>query len=207
MIVSGGYSGRARLGGAVLSSLVLSFTLANPAQAAALEPQVRLHLGVNYVGGPSPFGVSGGMDARLTRLIGLDLGGFVTPADIPESEFTTQAEDQDYYHMRHAVYFAPGLRIPHPQPRTWAWEFFIRGGVGALWYADTKPGAYALGDDAYSVSTTIGGFGGADAFLRFGRWGVRVAGRAWIYEAQHPQASNPSLMVQPQVSVEGLVQF
>lgn len=207
MIVSGGYSGRVPLGGLVLSTLALLATLATPAQAASLEPQVRVHLGVNYVGGPSPFGVSGGMDARLTRLVGIDLGGFVTPAEIPDEEFVKREADEDYFHLRHAVYFAPGLRIPHPQPRAWAWEVFIRAGVGALWYADTKPGAYSLGDEAYAVSTGIGGLGGADAFVRFGRWGVRVAGRAWLFEAQHPQASAPALLVQPQVSVEGLIQF
>lgn len=191
----------------MFSSVLLTVIAAGPAWAGALEPQVRVHAGVNYVVGPSPLGVSGGMDARLTRIVGVDIGGFVSPVPIPESEFVDEADQADYFHIRHALYFAPGIRIPHPQPRAWAWDVFLRGGAGALWYADTMPDAYALGDDAYAMTATLGGFAGADAFVRVGMWGVRVAGRAWMYEAQHPQASTPVFMVQPQFSVEGLVQF
>ncbi|MSQ01517.1 MAG: hypothetical protein EXR71_06445 [Myxococcales bacterium] len=191
----------------MLSSLLVAISLTGFASAATLEPQVRIHLGANYVGGPAPFGVSAGMDARLTRLVGIDLGGFVTPGTIAEEDRITRSNNADYFSLRHGIYFAPGLRIPHPQPRRWAWEIFIRAGAGAVWYADTKPGAYSLDGDEYPVTAAMGGMGGADAFVRVGIWGVRVAGRAWLYEGQHPQSSTPALLVQPQVSLEGIVQF
>ena len=181
--------------------------LAGLAGATPLEPQVRLHVGADYVGGPSPFGVSGGMDARLTRLVGMDIGGFVTPVPIGDAEFKEQGDEKDYFHLRHGLYFAPGIRIPHPQPRAWAWEFFLRAGTGVVWFADTKPDAYGLSDDPYAVTAGIGGCGGADAFVRVGHFGLRLAGKAWIYQAQHPQQGAATLLVQPQLSVEGLVQF
>ncbi len=199
----------------MLSTALLLTAFVNTAAAgAALEPQVRLHVGANYVGGPSPFGLSLGMDARLTRIVGIDLGGFATPVPIGAEHITLEEDDSDYFHLRHAVYVAPGLRIPHPQPRTWAWEFFVRGGGGVIWFADTTPGFadttpdVADADEAqYAVTPGIGGFGGADAFVRFGHFGVRVLGRAWVYEGQHRQPADPALLVQPQLAVEGIVQF
>lgn len=192
----------------MLSTLVTLIALNDSAQAAPLEPQVRLHLGANYVGGPSPFGMTLGMDARLTRLVGVDFGGFVTPMAIDEGLFVEQEDNADYFHLRHGVYFAPGLRIPHPQPRSWAWEFFLRVGTGVVWFADTDPDAYPLGGDDYAVTASIGALGGADAFVRFGpHFGVRIAGRAWLYQGQHPQAADTALLVQPQASVEAMWQF
>lgn len=192
----------------MLSAALLLIAFVNTASAgAALEPQVRLHVGANYVGGPSPFGVSAGMDARLTRIIGIDLGGFASPVAIGPENLTLQADDSDYFHLRHGVYVAPGIRIPHPQPRTWAWEFFVRGGGGVIWFADTSPDSPGLDESEYAVTPGIGGFGGADAFVRFGHFGVRVLGRAWVYEGQHRQPADPALLVQPQVAVEGIVQF
>jgi len=160
-------------------------TLAAPAHAGGiLEPQVRVHAGLNYVSGPSPFGIAGGLDARLTRVLAIDLGGFGSFSPISESEYVERDDDRDYYHLRHGVYFAPGIRIPHAQPRTWAWDIFIRGGAGVLWYTDTHPDS--LTTDAPGATTTgAGGFGGADAMVRVGNYGVRLSGRAWIFEAQH----------------------
>jgi len=192
----------------MLSTLLVLVASSGVAQAAALEPQVRLHFGGNYVSGPSPFGLSLGMDARLTRLVSMDVGAFVSPVAIGEEEFIDQADNADYFHLRHGFYFAPGIRIPHPQPRTWAWEFFIRAGTGVVWFADTDPDAYGLGGDDYAVTASIGGFGGADAFVRFGpHFGLRFVGRAWVYQGQHPQADEPALLVQPQLAVEAMWQF
>ena len=192
----------------MLSSALVVAALVGSADAGTmLEPQVRVHVGANYVGGPSPFGVSLGLDARLTRIVGIDLGGFASPVPIAADEFVTQAKDEDYFHLRHGVYVAPGLRIPHAQPRAWAWEVFVRGGAGVIWFADTDPDAYPVGDEPYAITPGIGGFGGADAFVRVGHFGVRVLGRAWVYEGQHRQPGTPAMLVQPQIAVEGIVQF
>lgn len=174
---------------------------------SSLEPQIRVHAGGSWVGGPSPFGVNVGVDARLTRILAIDLAGFVTPAAIDDAEYIEREDESGYYWMRHAVYFAPGIRIPHPQPRTWAWDVFVRGGAGVIWYADTNPESYGLGGDDRRVSPSPAGNAGLDAMARFGNAGVRIAGKAWFFEGQDPQGQSNQFRVQPQVTVEGLWQF
>lgn len=174
---------------------------------SSLEPQVRVHAGGSWVSGPSPFGINAGIDARLTRILAIDLAGFVTPAPIDDSEYVDREIDTEYYWLRHAVYFAPGIRIPHAQPRTWAWDVFVRGGAGVVWFADTHPEATGLDGADRRTSPSAAGNAGLDVLARFGKAGIRVAGKAWFYEAQHPQLSVTEFMVQPQVTVEGLWQF
>ncbi len=187
--------------------LALLATQLAPAEAGVLEPQVRVHAGVNYVMGPSPFGLTAGLDARLTRILAIDLGGFGSVAGIEESDYRDQDVETDYYRLRHGVYFAPGLRIPHPQPRTWSWDIFFRGGAGVIWYTDTQPEAITENSGAGSTTAAAGGFGGLDLMVRFGSFGVRASGRGWVYEAQHSFGGTPSGLIQPQLSLEGLVEF
>jgi hypothetical protein len=172
-----------------------------------LEPQVRVHAGGSWVGGPSPFGATLGADARITRILAMDLSAFLTPVKIDEAEYAYESVEADYYHLRHGIYFDPGIRIPHPQPRTWAWDLFLRGGSGVVWFADTNPDAYGLDGEEHAITAAIAGLAGADAFVRFGKFGVRIAGRAWFYEAQHPRPTLPEFMIQPQATVEALWQF
>ena len=188
--------------------VLLAAALSGPAFAASsLEPQVRVHAGGSWVAGPSPFGVNLGVDARLTRILAIDVAGFFNPVDIDESEYMLRDSETDYYTMRNAVYFAPGIRIPHPQPRTWAWDVFVRGGGGVVWYADLNPNAYGLDGNAHAVTPGAAGNAGIDALARFGNAGVRIGGKAWFYEGQHPQASAVQFNIQPQVTVEGMWQF
>ena len=187
---------------------VLTTALSGSALAGtSLEPQIRVHAGGSWVGGPAPFGVNMGVDARLTRILAIDLAGFVTPAAIDDAEYIDRADESEYYWMRHSVYFAPGIRIPHPQPRDWAWDVYVRGGAGVIWYADINPDAYGLAGEERAVTPAPAGNAGLDALARFGNFGVRVAGKAWFYEGQHPQVSATQFMIQPQVTVEALWQF
>ncbi len=189
----------------VLLTLAMLSSSAHAGQA--MDPQVRLHAGMTWTGGPSPFGVTGGIDARLTRIVAIDLGGFLSPVEIPEGDWVADPVDGESFHLRHALFFAPGLRIPHAQPRTWAWDVFVRGGPAVAWYADTSQESYSLDGDPYAVSPGIAGFGGGELMVRFGAVGARVAGRAWFYEAMHTSVSDPAFKVEPQVAVEALVQF
>jgi hypothetical protein len=177
------------------------------AEAGVLEPQVRIHAGLNYVLGPSPVGATAGLDARLTRVLAIDLGGFGSFVGIPESEYVREEEEEDYFHLRHGVYFAPGLRIPHPQPRAFAWDVFVRGGAGVLWYTDTQPASLSVTHAAGATTASAGGFGGIDLMVRIDRFGVRGSAKGWVYEAQHQYGGDPTVMIQPQFCLEGLVEF
>ena len=111
----------------VIASLALLAAGTANASQLALDPQNRVHLGVNYVDGS--VGLTGGFDSRLTRLVAVDIGGFVSPLAVAdETVYEDHTPLLDMTFLRHGIYAAPGLRLPHAQPRTWAWELFPRAG-------------------------------------------------------------------------------
>ncbi|MFZ5479884.1 MAG: hypothetical protein ACOZNI_24175 [Myxococcota bacterium] len=174
----------------------------------ALDPQVRVHAGASVIPGPSGVGVTGGFDSRLTRIVAIDLSAFASPIPLGEDLSLEGAEDfGDYQLLRHGVYASPGFRIPHAQPKSWAWDFFLRAGGGVIWLADARPGDDAGGSTAYDVNADIGGFGGADLLVRFGNVGVRASGRAWMYDAVQTYPIQTFFLVRPQFGIEGMVQW
>lgn len=191
----------------MISLIATVAALASMAEAGTLEPQVRVHAGVNYVLGPAPLGVTAGLDARLTRVLAIDVGGFGTFSSLAESDYAEQELDESYYLLRHGVYFAPGLRIPHPQPRAWAWDIFVRGGAGVIWYADTDPSSLNGNNSPDDTTAAAAGFGGLEALVRVGAFGVRASGRGWVYEGQHQIGGDPAVLLQPQLSLEGFYEF
>ena len=189
----------------VLFTLAMSIPGAEAGQP--LEPQVRVHAGGSWLNGPSPFGVTGGIDARLTRLLAIDLGGFYTPVEIPEAEWVIDPQGGESFHLRHGLFFAPGIRVPHPQPRTWAWDVILRVAPAVVWYADTSSESYSVDGLPYALTPAIAGFAGGDVMLRFGAFGVRASGRAFLYEALHSTGFDTTVKIEPQVALEALVQF
>jgi hypothetical protein len=194
---------------ALLTTLLATFAPAS-AQSMALEPQNRMHVGLNVVDGPSGFGITGGLDSRLTRIIALDIGAFASPAAIPE-EYTwdgaADASTPDYYRLRHGVYATPGFRIPHAQPKTWAWDFFLRGGGGVVWAANLAPDVGGDDGERYAIRADIGGVAGADVLFRFGKFGARIFGKAWMFDVLQTSPAKSFFVVRPQYGVEALVQW
>jgi hypothetical protein len=170
-----------------------------------LDPQNRLHLGVNVVDGPSPIGVTGGFDSRLTRLVNLDVGAFVSPVPISEDVDVGASEFAEFQRLRHGVYVAPGLRIPHPQPKAFAYDLTLRGGAGVIWIADLDSAAFDKSN--YNVTPAAAGVVGADVLLRVQRVGLRVSGKAWMYSAVQPSPEKQIFMLRSQWGVEGVYQF
>lgn len=192
---------------AALTALVLSSAPAS-AQNMALDPQVRAHVGVSMVEGPNGVGVTGGLDARLTRIIALDVGAFAAPIPIdPAYEWTGgDVTTPEYYQLRHGVYVAPGLRIPHAQPKKWAWDVFLRAGGGVVWTANLSPDA-PLDEDAFSIRPRPAGLGGADALVRFGSIGVRASGKAYMFDVVQTVPVKSYFTVKTQWGIEALVQW
>ncbi len=192
---------------------LIALLAATPTSAAtlALDPQNRLHVGASYVPGPAPVGLSVGFDSRLTRVLAIDFGGFASPVALPEglgiSADGEEAELPDSALLRHGLYVTPGFRIPHPQPRTWAWELFVRGGAGVAWTADVAPDAAATEELRYAVMPDLAGIAGADALVRFGRFGVRASGKAWMFDAIQTTPAETFFIARSQWGLEGLVQW
>jgi hypothetical protein len=190
---------------------VIALTLAvlsAPALGAsiALDPQVRIHAGASVIPGPSGVGVTAGFESRLTRIVAIDLAAFASPVPLADDLGMT-GDYGDYQLLRHAVYASPGVRIPHAQPKSWAWDVFVRAGGGVIWVSDARPGEDAGGSAAYDVMADMGGFGGADLMVRFGNVGVRASGKAWMYDAVQTTPIETFFLVRPQFGIEGLVQW
>lgn len=175
------------------------------AMDVGLDPQNRIHLGVNLVDGPSPVGIAGGFDSRLTRLVSLDIGGFASPVPIAEDAQVDVVEYADNLRLRHGIYVAPGLRVPHPQPKSVTYDFFGRLGAGVVWSANMDlPG---IESSNFSVNPAPAGLVGADALVRVGRVGLRVSGKAWMYQGVRLSPEDSFFMLRPQGSIEGLYQW
>lgn len=190
----------------IASALLLWTVGAARAETMALDPQNRAHVGVSVIPAPSGVGVIGGLDSRLTRVVALDIGGFASPA--PLAEGLEGGEDfRETTLLRHGIYVTPGLRIPHAQPKTWAWEVFARGGGGVVWTANLSEDAPVTGDTRYAVEPELAGTLGADALVRFGRLGVRASGKAWLFEVLQPSPVEAFVVVRSQFGVEALLQW
>jgi hypothetical protein len=190
--------------------LLASAALSVPALASrpAMDPQVRLHLGASAVSGPSSFGVMAGMDTRLTRVIFMDIGGFGTLQSLP-SGIEVEAEEQaDYFRLRHALYLAPGLRVPHRQPESFAWDLTFRLGPALVWTADLNPDSFAVSlNEEYRVEADPAATGGLELLLRRNKVGLRVSGRYFAALAFDFQTNEDTLILLPQLGLEAIYQF
>jgi hypothetical protein len=177
------------------------------ASSQPLESQNRIHAGLSVVTGPSPLGVTAGFDSRLTRVLALDVAAFLTPVEIAEGLEQEKADKRDYLFLRHGIVLTPGIRIPHVQPKAFAYDVFVRAGGGVVWVANLSPEIQVLDSTPYAVDAHVGGTGGLEGMLRFGQFGVRVGGRAWVYAVAFDEDARQYVKVEGQGLVEALVQF
>jgi hypothetical protein len=191
-----------------MTLLLVSTALTQDAAAArpALEPQVRFHLGAAAVEGPSGFGITGGMDSRLTDKIYVDIAGMVSPIPIPEDTEVEAENNADYFRMRHNLYLAPGLRIPHRQPKDFSWDILFRGGVGVVWSADLDPTALVL-EGNHRIELDPAAMGGLDLQFRKDKLGVRLSGKAFVMRVSEPDVRDDIWDWAPQAGLEAFYQF
>ena len=62
----------------------------------------------------------------------MDVGGFISPIPLPDDVAPDSEEGKDFIFLRHGVYVAPGLRIPHRQPSALQWDIIGRPGFAAI---------------------------------------------------------------------------
>ena len=189
----------------MLATLIALLMLPAHATTVALDPQVRPHAGVSWVPGDAGLGVTGGFEARMTRLVAMDIGGFASVQQLPESIPGDGLPDSA--RLRHGLSLTPGIRIPHPQPKAWAWELFVRGGGGVAWTTDVSAKVPAAEGTVYVVKPGMAGIAGADLLVRAGRVGGRLAAKAWIFDATQASPARSFTIVRPQISAEALIQW
>ncbi len=193
---------RPSLSGFIATLALLLATVPTPAAAQALDPMNRVHLGVSLVEGPSSFGVTGGLDSRLTKLVFVDAGGFISPQPLPSDALESGTPETEAMRLRHGIFIAPGVRIPHVQPRAFSFDVLPRGGAAAVWVADL-----ASDDQDYRFSNEVAGFVGGDLNLQRNRLGLRLSYRL-LFFAPFINAERANVpMNTPLASLEAQYQF
>lgn len=179
-----------------------------PAQARrlALEPENRVHLGLALTD-VSTLGVFGGLDSRLTRIVYVDVGGFVSPIPLGDDIAPESDEGRDFVYLRHGIYVGPGFRIPHRQPKAIQWDITGRLGPAALWSNDVHPDNSTTPNERYQTIASPSLFGGLELILRREAVGLRASGRGYVFSQFSELERKDLLYVRPQVVVEAFYQW
>jgi hypothetical protein len=193
----------------VVLGLMGALTLSSgEAQAArtAMDPLNRVHGGLSMADAFSSTGVTAGMDSRLTRFVYLDAGLFLS-LDEPtaQAEVDPLVDDpKGFFELRHGVYVAPGIRVPHRFGEGFNWDLIGRGGFCVAWAADASQ---PLDEGGYRNISEPGLLLGADLLLQYKKAGLRLAGKAIGFHTYSATARKETNVVRPQFAVEGVWQF
>ena len=145
----------------------------NPAEAVrlALEPQNRIFVGASQTDGA--IGVTTSIESRLTQLIYINMGGFVTT---PKNMGDVESRDpQDWVQLNHGLWAAPGWRMPHRYKEgPLNWDVVARGGFACVFTTD------AFRDDLYLIDPA--GILGGDAYLQYKISENRTVGMRWSHK-------------------------
>lgn len=174
------------------------------AGAQALDPMNRLHLGASFVEGPSPLGLTVGFDSRLTRLAFVDAGGFGSLGEPDPAGIDPDTAPEDALRLRHGIYIAPGIRVPHVQPQAFGFDVLPRAGMAAIWLSDL---ASADEPGRHPYSTEVAGFVGLDLSVQRGPLGLRGSYRHLFCAPYVPELASDEPMNTPMFTLEGQYQF
>lgn len=170
-----------------------------------MDPLNRIHVGFSAADGATNMGVMAGLDSRLTRLIHVDAGLFVSADPAEKLSINPRTADpKTFYSLRHGVYVTPGLRVPHRYGDGFNWDFIGRGGFGVIWAADSSQEQQSA--DVLTVSEAALCVG-ADLLLRYDKVGVRFSGKGFGFQTYAPAARQQVAVIRPQVGVELMYQF
>jgi hypothetical protein len=185
-------------------SLLLMLAWLAPLDADArrrpLDPQNRVHVGVSMVDNTA-LGVTGGLDTRLTRLLFVDVGGWLITSELPEPTGSPSSDPGAWIHTRHCLFVTPGIRIPHQQGPSWSWDLTARVGAGTLWSVDQSDSDWANKQSSVTV------IGGGDFIVRFEQIGLRASGKALWFQPFSQIISEELTIVRPQAALEAVWQW
>ncbi len=176
------------------------------ARRLALDPENRIHLGAALTDSGS-FGVIGGLDSRLTRLLYVDIGGFVSPIPLPDDIAPVSDSGRDFIFLRHGLYVAPGLRVPHRQPASFQWDLTGRAGFGAVWSNDVHPDNTTLPNERYEIEATPALLGGVEGLIRKDAVGVKLSARGYLFRPFSQYEGADLVLVRPQYLAELIYQW
>ena len=165
-----------KLWGCILLGIILLAPKDSGAVRLALEPQNRVYAGV--VQSDGGLGGTVSIESRLTQLITINMGGFVsTPAHYGDSD---SREEQDWVLLNHGLWAAPGWRVPHRYKNAKLnWDLVGRAGFACVFTTD------AFRDDLYLIDPA--GLVGLDGYLTYAvsednTAGLRVTSKVFAYQ-------------------------
>ncbi|RME22201.1 MAG: hypothetical protein D6798_16395 [Deltaproteobacteria bacterium] len=176
------------------------------ARRLALDPENRVHVGAALTDSAS-FGIIGGLDSRLTRLLYVDIGGFVSPIPLPDDIAPVSDQGRDFVFLRHGLYVAPGLRVPHRQPAAFQWDLTGRAGFGAVWSNDVHPDNTTLPTERYELEATPALLAGAEALVRKDAVGVKLSARGYLFRPYSQFEKADLVLLRPQYLAEVFYQW
>jgi hypothetical protein len=186
----------------------LSGLVSLPALAArdALDPLNRGHLGISF-SDEYTFGINGGLDSRLTRIVFIDMGAFASPVPFPDDvDVSPDAHPSDTVFLRHGIYVAPGIRIPHREKDGLQWDVTARGGFGGVWSTDVNPESATI-NGHYEIEADPAVLAGLDLQLRKDHFGLRVAGKEYMFKVFSGPMREDVVLLKPQFAGELVYQW
>jgi hypothetical protein len=174
----------------LLSSLGFSARL-------AMEPQNKFHIGASMIS--SNYGVSLGLDSRLTQLIYVDIGGFASLNEV-DSSIINEDDPKSYAVPRHAIYAMPGWRVPHRyNEKGLNWDAFLRAGFGCVFTKDLSVEDVTHTDPAVLM--------GVETHLRIDQLGLKLMFKELYFKPYVSSFREEQIFFQPQFSAEMFIQF
>ena len=164
-----------------------------------LDPQNRIHAGLSMTDSSLHPGGIMGLDSRMTRLIYVDVGGFVSLDSAPEVELASIENDSEFINLRHGITVTPGVRIPHRYSEGINWDFTFRAGFAAVWSSDASSSGVLQVDPAL--------IGGVDFLLRRDAVGLRLGARMFGLKPYVNHTGTDAVVLRPQTSVEFVYQW
>ena len=189
--------------------VLLALPTAAIAARPALDPQNRLHAGVGVATGagfsaPS-VGATLGVDSRMSRVVYVDVGGFLSPVAVPDLGLAEEV-GADSIFLRHGLYVAPGLRVPHRAGEGVTWDVLLRGGFAGVWWTDVQA-EQTLGSGTYLVDLDPAALAGLDAIVRKGALGARVSAKGYIFAPYSHTQDEDIRVLRPHLAVEAFYQW
>lgn len=190
-----------------LTALVgLLASTAAEARRLPLDPENRVHLGAALTDNTS-LGIFGGLDSRLTRIVSVDVGGFISPVPLPDDIAPDSDAGKDFIFLRHGVYVAPGLRVPHRQGSGLQWDVVGRPGFAAIFTNDVHPDNQTTPNERFQTVASPSIFGAGELLLRKDAVGVRLSGRAYLFRQFSGHENADIVLVRPQYTAELVYQW
>ena len=161
------------------------------AQLFRLEPHIRTGGGLAWNDGS--LGVNLSIETRITHLMYASIGGFHS-FNLREMQ-PLEDDPQSWIALRHSVWAAPCLRIPHRYKKKGInWDILINTGFGITFSDIANKEDWFIPEPA--------GLGGIDVILFSNKISTKISAKAFIYGTYIPEFREKYTLIRPQVALE-----